>query len=300
MDTDDTRENREAPEKVAPPVKAVEATPHKSASDEPQAAGRQIGRWWKDRGFTRSLEVIIAIATVVNAWVAYVQWDAMERANTEARRSADAAVAAVKESKRQFDLQRKDAIEAAKEEQERFLISVAQQQDNASIEQGLTRSSLEESKRALAITQRARLGVEHIDDIALNDLAALTGDALIKAKVTIGNSGALPATDIITEGLGMAYVPSTTMPSPPGHADSPIGGGGVLHSDGSRMLEVEIPALGPARMESIRMGRGFLYIQGVVSYLDGFGKRRRTEFCYYHEPDPGSGWLTCRFRNRAD
>lgn len=102
MNADDASENQKAADQVAPPVKATQAEPHTQASQRTQPPSGNIREWWKDKGFTRTLEVTIAFATVVSATVAYYQWEAMKRSNVEAKKSADAAVAAVKQSGEQF------------------------------------------------------------------------------------------------------------------------------------------------------------------------------------------------------
>lgn len=114
-------------EKAADPAPVLkEENSAVRADDPPNPAKRR--RYWeafKDRGFSRTMEALITVATVVNVWVAIEQRDAMEDANRradraidEARRANKIALDALVTGKQLAETERREAAEGAKAELE--------------------------------------------------------------------------------------------------------------------------------------------------------------------------------------
>ena len=301
MNTDDSEKDAAQTEPGSTPLKQPDPTPKENSRPREGSAGG-VRRWWKDRGFTRSLEVIIAVATLTSAAVAWVQWQAMERNNAitnesvkEARRAADAAFAAITESKRQFDLARKDAADAGREERDRFLTSLVAQMQNAAVEQGLTRESLNESRAALEFTQRARIGVEEFPRKKLSGPGEPTN-----FSVRVKNSGAVPATGVrfrFTCYLGKTVLDGAALEAP---APGPFVSRGVLAGGAYAELFGEIRALTADEIKDLDARSSVLYCIGEILYGDGFGKARVTTFCGIHPPEKEAGWRICDAHNRAN
>lgn len=156
----------------------------------------------------------------------------------------------------------------------------------------LARQTLEESRRSLVESQRARLGLLGIDGIDLGD-----GSAPFTIAARVMNGGNATATDVQLR-WGFRYTNGLDRPDPVSDLDSP-GSVAVLLGHASHGLVFKVPPLGPARVERVRGKAAFLYVLGEVTYSDGFGNRRRLEFCNVFNSETG-GWDVCSFGNYTD
>ena len=298
MNHDDGQQDQKRSEAGSPPLKERESQPEAHRADNPADSRKES--YWKDRGFTRVLEVIIALAAIVTAVVAYYQWQAMQATNALTANAIRAAhdanrltSEALGKSKRQFDLARSDAADEAAEDERRFERSFTQSKSDAAVEQGLTRESLTESREALEISQRARVGVERLENLTLTE-----GEKPI--SVRLKNSGNTPASEVHAV-IGWRL---QEMPLP---EDFPIVAEGKVEpapislpaGHGVTIFASPPPHLTALGAERIRDGAVRLYMFGRITYRDVFGRRRETRFCALHEKTT-EFWTFCPFGNWAD
>jgi hypothetical protein len=74
----------------------------------------------------------------------------------------------------------------------------------------------------------------------------------------------------------------------------------VIHPGYPQTSPIEIYPLSSDQIEAVKKGVLIIYIVGVVSYDDGFGRNRRTLFCIYHQPGDKAGWNLCATGNKAE
>ena len=110
------------------------------------------------------------------------------------------------------------------------------------------------------------------------------------------NGGSTPAYDFNSFGHIMAAKPdvaaaqlSKTLPIQDGAA----AGGFVIHGGGQAPISFDrIPNLPISEIDKILNGEASLYLFGTLSYLDTFGYKRRTDYCYVLDSEPfRDAWL---------
>jgi hypothetical protein len=213
---------------------------------------------------------------------------ANQRADRSSRESSRRADASLEESRRLNTLTADMVAEARRQAE----ASRQQSARDAAASLELARKSLEESKRALEVSQRAWLGFYSATNY--------TPEPGVRGivHVTIGNSGRLPATaaKIWMNSQTKRYDEPGLEPEEP----SGIISLAVIHPGYPQTSPIEIYPLSSDQIEAVKKGVLIIYIVGVVSYDDGFGRNRRTLFCIYHQPGDKAGWNLCATGNKAE
>jgi hypothetical protein len=137
---------------------------------------------------------------------------------------------------------------------------------------------LEEQSRTTKAIQRAFLTIE------AEGIDSVWGDAPI-LKIRIVNSGGLPATKIrwLIEGTISANnrLPTFDVAA---HEHTMLRSTNLLAPKGEMRRFFE-KKFGKGATAPLDWGGAFLYVWGIVYYLDGFGKERWTKFCHRYQQD---------------
>lgn len=118
--------------------------------------------------------------------------------------------------------------------------------------------------------------------------------------VKIMNSGKTPARRLLTK-ISTQYLPAEAEFAPSYKDDSVKPGVSVIQP-GMRINLFSLATLGvmtPQEIDGVRTGRNILYLYGLITYEDIFGRPHSTRFCLYLQSDL-SGFSACSTYNDAD
>jgi hypothetical protein len=115
-------------------------------------------------------------------------------------------------------------------------------------------------------------------------------------SVALRNNGATPALDVRARGRFGIRAPdwAFTAEYP---ATSVERGMGVLHPQTEMHMPFAVPAT-QERIDALKSGKDRLYLYGRIEYLDAFGRKHATTFCYLLLPD--SSVSPCSTYNTAE
>lgn len=290
----------------------MSSEPHSDDKQQrPHAVYERVSK--KLSGFSPVFEFVVAISAALTLTLLLFQTCYMSRSNALTKESNENTVKAnaailremqrtnaltggtLEESKRQFDLSRSDAATESAEGERRFERSFAHSKAAAAAEQGLTRQSLAESRRALEVSQRARVGVFEFMPYPLE------AGKVTPIQYKYRNSGNTTATEVrVFNEIVFGKIPLTdnwhidTTTTP--RSVSTLAAGEIQMAS---MGVEELPGgMTKELVAAVRSGERMLYMVGVIIYSDGF-RVRRFGFCWKHER-AGDGWSICPNNNWAD
>lgn len=118
--------------------------------------------------------------------------------------------------------------------------------------------------------------------------------------VKIMNSGKTPARRLLTK-ISTQYLPAEAEFAP-SYKDNSVKPGVSVIQPGMRINLFSLATLGvmtPQEIDGVRTGRNILYLYGLITYEDIFGRPHSTRFCLYLQSDL-SGFNACSTYNDAD
>jgi hypothetical protein len=119
------------------------------------------GRWQKRFAvFSLVFDGIVAVSAIIGGYLIWEQLALTRESNLLTRESNGLTQTALMESKRQFDLQRRDDADAASEEWERFAKSLKQQQQDAAAQLAVAQKSVAVASDALKASEPVAISVD--------------------------------------------------------------------------------------------------------------------------------------------
>lgn len=279
--------------------------PGLETSSEAQAENGQEKKKTRDlwEPVKKFLELLVAAAAIAGLIAVYKQLDEMKETNRLTRESnaltrgsnemtRESNASSDKDSRQTLD-QMRESNRLTREALDESKMRNIQDYELAREERKQRQMELAQSRYALERAQRAELGIDRIEPVELT-----AGGEPLKSGVTIRNSGRTTATEIRMV-TGYAYL---TSPIEPNHPIVPegrvVGSVTVLAPGATTFTPLSIAGLTESGLGKVRRKELTLYVFGELSYVDGFGNKRLTRFCGYHEGD-ANHWNHCPNNNEV-
>jgi hypothetical protein len=248
--------------------------------------------------------LIAAGSLLVSSLQWWVMRSQLRDAREQYRQGGVAAAADAKESERRFNATLKQQSDAAAKQAELMAGSnqaledaIATMQTNAAAEQGLTREGLAASRRALAVSQRARIALKEILPFSM-----VVSDDLQPITARFVNTGAVPATAVRYR-MECEMDPETTAllkMVKQSEGFNPNARGVIAAHETNDLIYYASP-LAQQQVDSFNEQMATFVCLGMVTYEDGFGQQRTTGFCLFRQAIfGGEKWLACDSENYAD